>query len=76
MCWNVRGVNSDKKWNAIRDRVVESNCDVVCLQETKREHFDDLFIRNICPPSFDKYLYLPSVGTSGGSIVIWKSVFF
>jgi len=47
LCWNVRGVNLDKKWNAIRDRIVDSKCDIVCLQETKREHFDDLFLRNM-----------------------------
>jgi hypothetical protein len=34
------------------------------------EHFDDPFLRNICPPSFDKFVYLPSVGASGGSVVI------
>jgi exonuclease III len=55
LCWNVRGVNSDKKWNAIRDRMVDSNSDVICLQETKRAAFDDVFLKNICPLSFDKY---------------------
>lgn len=76
MCSNVRGVNSEKKWNAIRDRIVDSHCDIVCLQQTKKEHFDDHFLRNICPSTFDKYIFLPSVGASGGSIVIWKSFFF
>lgn len=72
LCWNVRGVNSDKKWNAIKDRILDSHYDVLCLQETKREHFDDQFMRNICPPAFDKYVYLPS----GGSIIVWKSTYF
>lgn len=70
LCWNVRGVNSDKKWNAVRDRVTECGCDVICLQETKRETFDNAFIRNMCPPSFDHYETLPSVGLSGGAIII------
>lgn len=30
------------------------------------------FIKNICPQSFNKYEYLPSVGASGGCITIWK----
>ena len=46
------------------------------LQETKREHFDDQFLRNICPPSFDKFVYLPSIGASGGSVIVWKSIHF
>lgn len=40
LCWNIRGINSDKKWNAIRDRAVENNYDVICVQETKRSVFD------------------------------------
>jgi exonuclease III len=76
LCWNVRGLNSDNKWNAVRDRIVESFCDIVCLQETKREHFDLNYIRLFCPPTFDSYVYLPSVGASGGTIILWKSAFF
>jgi exonuclease III len=33
--WNIQGINSEKKWNAIRDRVNDSNYDVICIQETK-----------------------------------------
>jgi len=40
LSWNIRGINSKKKWDAVRDRVVDSNCDVVCLQETKKQSFD------------------------------------
>lgn len=28
---NVRGVNSDKKWNSIPDKVVECGCEIVSL---------------------------------------------
>lgn len=73
LSWNIRGLNSDKKWNSIRDRVTESNCNVICLQETKRSHFDIPFLRNFCPISFDSFEFLPSVGASGGTIIIWKS---
>lgn len=65
LSWNVRGVNSESKWNAIRDRIVESACDVICLQETKRSQFDLSYIRQFCPPSFDAFSFLPSVGASG-----------
>lgn len=49
---------------------------MVCLQETKRETFDIAFIRKFCPPAFDEFEYLPSVGASGGILTIWKSAFF
>lgn len=70
LCWNVRGINSDKKWEAIRDRVFECSCDVICLQETKKESFDKMFINKICPPMFDAFDFIPSVGALGGSIII------
>lgn len=52
--------------------MVESQCDIVCLQATKKEIFDDAFLRNICPTGFDRYEYLSSVGASGGCITIWN----
>ena len=45
LSWNVRGINSDKKWDAIRDRVINSNYDIVYLQETKKQSFDLMFIK-------------------------------
>jgi len=70
LSWNIRGINSDKKWNAIYDRLCNNNCDVLCLQETKREHFDTAYIRKFAPRRFDKFDYIPSEGASGGILVI------
>jgi hypothetical protein len=46
LSWSVRGINSDKKWNSIKDHISKNNCDAVCLQETKRNHFDIPFLGN------------------------------
>jgi exonuclease III len=73
LCSNVRGINARQKWDAIHDKISKSGCDVICLQETKRQHFDLQFLKNFCPSSFDAFEYLPSVGASGGIITIWKS---
>ena len=73
LSWNIWGINSDIKWNAIRDRLCANNCDILCLQETKRDNFDPSYLRNFCPPSFDDFAFLPSVGASGGSIIVWNS---
>lgn len=59
-----------KKWKDVRDRVFECSCDVICLQETKKESFDKMFINKICPPMFDAFDFIPSVGALGGSIII------
>ena len=76
MCWNVRGLNSDKKWNSIRDKIIESRCDIACLQETKKDFFDNNFIRNFCPSGFDSFAFKASAGASGGMLTIWKSALF
>jgi exonuclease III len=73
LCCNVRGLNSQHKWSAIRSKIVESNCDIICLQEIKREVFDHSYLKKFCPVSFDCFEYIPSVGASGGLMVIWKS---
>lgn len=73
ICWNVRGLNADRKWNSIRNKIIESACDVICVQETKTDVSDQAFIRQFCPPAFDAFLFYPSIGASGGIITIWKS---
>jgi hypothetical protein len=40
-----------QKWDAIRDKISESGCDVICLQETKRQSFDIQFIKNSALPA-------------------------
>jgi len=74
--WNVHGVNSSKKWNSIRDKISEAQCDVICLQETKHDFFDSAYLRKFCPPMFDQFCFIPSVGASGGMIVAWKGSMF
>ena len=75
LCWNIRGINASKKWDALKDKVLEVGCHIVCLQETKREAFDSLFVRKFLPPNFDGLVFVPSVGASGGILTAWKTSF-
>jgi exonuclease III len=72
-CSNVQGINFQRKLSAIQSKIKETKCDIIYLQETKKETFDHNFIRQFCPPSFDCFEYVPSVGSSGGTIIIWMS---
>lgn len=76
MTWNVRGINSAWKWDSIRNKITDGQCDIVCLQETKKDSFDPLFLRKICPPVLDTFDFLPSVGASGGILIIWRGALF
>jgi exonuclease III len=73
LCWNIRGLNASRKWDPIRNKIMQANCDVICLQETKKETLHLDFLRKFLPPSFDDFLFVPSVGASGGLLVAWKS---
>jgi exonuclease III len=55
---------------------LQSACDIICFQETKKEIIDIHFVKQICPSYFDAFEFLPSVGASGGLLVVWKSNLF
>ena len=76
LCWNVRGLNSEARQLAVKQKIDESGCSMVCLQETKCTHIDHRFIRKFCPRRFDNFSYVPSVGASTGMVIIWNSSFF
>lgn len=76
LVWNVRGINSQSKWDAIRDKISESSSSIVCLQETKREHFDLQYIKKFCPWQLSAFQFSLSMGASGDLIIIWNSNYF
>jgi exonuclease III len=76
LCWNVCGLNSEDRQREVHAKIDESDCDIVCLQETKCENFDWRLIRKFCPKHFDNFVFSPSVGESGGIIILWNSSVF
>ena len=56
----------------LANKVNESNCNILCLQETKKEHFDSAYIRKYSPRGLNQFAYKESVGSSGGIITIWS----
>jgi len=74
--WNIIGINSEHKCNAIREKIDESDCAIFCIQETKREQFDHSFIRKLAPKRFNKFAFSPSEGASGRILMGWNSAIF
>lgn len=74
--WNIRGLNDPKKWAAIHNKIEESQCSIICIQETKREAIDSSYLRNSCPKRLNKFEILPSVGASGGLLIAWNEQIF
>lgn len=73
LCWNIRGLNGADKQLALFNAIETSGCVVICLQETKKSHFDATFIKSCCPSHFDEFIYVPSNGAYGGLIIIWNN---
>lgn len=76
LCWNVRGINTIGKWDVVRDKIEESASLVICLQVTKCEMFDTSYKRKFAPRRFDSFDFIPSLGASGGILVLWNSAVF
>ena len=74
LCWNVRGLNSEARQRAVRQRIEESRCATV--QETKCSSFDSRSIKSFYPKRFDSFACSPSMGASGGIRVVWNSSVF
>lgn len=76
LSWNVRGLNSQSKWDHICNKISESSASIVCLQETKRDMFDPSYISKFCPCHLNKFAFVPFVGASGGILTIWNDRLF
>lgn len=76
LCWNVRGLNSEARQRAVRQKLDESLCVVACFQETKCASFDFRSIRSFCPKRFDSFAFSPCEGASGGILIVWNSSVF
>lgn len=73
LCWNVRGLNSKARQDAVRNLVTSSHVDVVCIQETKMTKISRGAILSTLGSDFTHFVELPSVGASGGILVAWHS---
>ena len=76
LCWNVRGLNSEARQRAVRQKIEESQCSIACLQETKCTSFDSRTIKSFCPKRFDSFVCSPSIGASGGLLITWNGSLF
>ena len=65
--WNIRGLNKEGRLQCITDFVKENQLDFVGFQETKKESFQDSFLKYV-QKDFN-WQYLPADGTAGGILV-------
>lgn len=74
LIWNVRGLNSTTRRDAVRLMVDSSRVDVVCLQETKLDVVSRSLILSMLGNDFDNnFCFLPANGASGGILIAWRN---
>ncbi|XP_071713722.1 uncharacterized protein [Rutidosis leptorrhynchoides] len=71
--FNVRGLGKlDKeKFNWIKNLIRFHNPDIFAIQESKRKRVTDFMIESLWGNKNFEYIFKPSVGLSGGLIMIW-----
>ena len=72
LVWNVRGLNNRDRRNSVRDVVISSNADIICLQETKVANMSQHLLLSVCGSAYDNFITLPANGTRGGVLIAWK----
>lgn len=72
LIWNVRGLNSRSRQDAVRTLIDSARVDVVCLQETKMPSISQRDVLSMLGADFNQFIVLPSVGASGGILVTWR----
>lgn len=73
LSWNLRGSNTPEKLHQVRRLVRKHNPLFVGLQETKRSFVNFSTARELWGTNPHKWSFLPSIGASGGLVLIWDA---
>ena len=69
--WNVRGLHERDKRLQIKNLIRMWRADIICIQETKVELITRGFVRSLWRCYYVDWVYLGSLGASGGILVMW-----
>lgn len=70
--WNVRGLGSTLKRNAVRKLVRQERVDLLMLQETKLEEVNNSLFKQLWGQEVCEGQWVASSGRSGGIIMLWR----
>ena len=73
MSWNVRGLNSLAKREAVREVVAAHRTAILCLQETKIEAWSRPLVKDVGGARLTDCVVLPASGTRGGPAIFWDN---
>ncbi|KAL4379135.1 hypothetical protein GQ457_02G017150 [Hibiscus cannabinus] len=71
LTWNIRGLGTVTKVNAVKNIVRNQRIDLILLQETKKETFSEVDIGKIWVDDQFDFQFSGATGKSGGLLVLW-----
>ncbi|KAK8626056.1 hypothetical protein V6N13_133708 [Hibiscus sabdariffa] len=76
LSWNVRGLGSQIKHKAIKSLLRKQRVEMTFLVDPKLELVSDDVVKSIWWTDVFRYEFVPSLGSSGGILVIWEHTKF
>lgn len=73
LSWHVRGLGRPSKRNFVKDIILSSQANIVCIQESKLQDLNNSTLRSIGGPCLDTFDFLQFLGTAKGIIMAWDS---
>ncbi|XP_026459643.1 uncharacterized protein LOC113360342 [Papaver somniferum] len=73
ICWNVRGLNGLNRRDVVKKKIRDWNPNIVLLQETKIQQWNDLLVWKCWSKKSLKWLDSPSQASSGDILCLWDS---
>jgi exonuclease III len=67
--WNIRGLGGEGRRKQLREMMADQRIDVVCLQETIKEDFNQWELRALCDQGNFSWNWTPARGHSRGTLV-------
>ena len=74
--YNIRGLGRGVKWAAIRRMIRKERADMLCLQETKKEHLDNYICHALWGDTNVKWKMQPVISRAGGLLCLWNESSF
>ena len=76
LSWNVRGLGDVNKCNVVKNVIRRSRCDIVCIQETKWNKTEFVYLASVLPNFFQRScVVIDAQGAAGGVLIAWKHAY-
>lgn len=71
LSWDVRGLGRPSKCHLVKDVILTSEADIVCLEESKLQKIQSSTWRLVGGTRINTFDFLPTLGTTRGIIIAW-----